>query len=286
MKSNEEAILEGVRELNRLEKDFIRFTYESKKPEDDVQLEAWFREAVAISAKAFDLKNEILSEFHDTTSLSIHDNEVLRTLDTIRSGRKMYSISFYENFARFVNEKFENLQDKLDVTLTDYLCSSKGSLFDEFHSFFDIYGYYEAKCKIGPIISSLHVPGGILSYFEEIKEVFAFGQYRSCIALCRALLEMSLWDRLSRKKVFKDSDSNVTSIDVAKEDNLYKYINLAKYHNILDAGGVKIANEIRKISNGILHIRSRDIKVTERDAFKVIFSTIQIIEDLYRDQGI
>ena len=170
--------------------------------------------------------------------------------------------------------------------MTDYLCSSKGSLFDEFHSFFDIYGYYEAKCKIGPIISSLHVPGGILSYFEEIKEVFAFGQYRSCIALCRALLEMSLWDRLSRKKVFKDSDSNVTSIDVAKEDNLYKYINLAKYHNILDAGGVKIANEIRKISNGILHIRSRDIKVTERDAFKVIFSTIQIIEDLYRDQGI
>lgn len=285
VKENEEFILKKVRELNSLERDFIRFTYESKKPEDDSQLEAWFREAVAISAKAFDVKNEILTEFHDTTVLSIHDNEVLKTLDIIRRNKKMYSIAFYENFAAFVNEKFENWQDKLDLTLTDYLGSSKGNLFDEFHSFFDIYGYYEAKCKIGPIISSLQVPEGIIAYFEEIKEVFAFGQFRSCIALCRALLEMSLWDRLNRKKVFTDSDSNVTSIDVAKEDNLYKYINLAKYNKILDGSGFKKANSIRKTSNSILHIRKGELKVDAKDAFRVIFNTVQIVEDLYRDQG-
>ena len=78
MKGSEELILKRVRELNRLEKDFIRFTYESKKPEDSAELETWFRKAVAMSAKAFHLKNEILTVFHDTTSLSIHDGEVLR----------------------------------------------------------------------------------------------------------------------------------------------------------------------------------------------------------------
>jgi hypothetical protein len=284
VKVSEEFILKRVRALNRLEKDFIKFTYESKKPEDDAELEAWFRKAVAMSAKAFDLKNEILTELHDTASLSIYDSEVLRTLDIIRRNEKMYSISFYENFAKFVNEKFENWQDKLDLTLTDYLCSSGKDLSEEFHSSFDLYGYYEAKAKVGPIISSLQVPPAILSYFEEIKNVFAFGQYRSCIALCRALLEMSLWDRLSRKKVFTDTDSKVTSIDVAKEDNLYKYINLAKYNNILDGSGVNTANNIRKTSNGILHIRSRVVKIDEKDALKIIFSTVQIVEELYRDQ--
>jgi hypothetical protein len=71
---------------------------------------------------------------------------------------------------------------------------------------------------------------------------------------------------------------------VAKEDNLYKYINLAKYNNILDGSGVNTANSIRKTSNGILHIRSRVVKVDEKDALKIIFSTVQIVEELYRDQ--
>ena len=147
---------------------------------------------------------------------------------------------------------------------------------------FGIIDYYYRKLKIGPIVSSSTLPQNILSYFNEIRETYAFGQYRSSIALCRALLEMTLLDKLKKLKVFADRNSNVISIDVAKEDNLFQYIKLAKWKRILDRKMINSAHEIRMISNKILHRKDESIKPTEKTAFKIISETVMLIETMYR----
>ena len=69
---------------------------------------------------------------------------------------------------------------------------------------FDITSYYLAQITIGPIISSFKIPSYLLSYFNEIKETYAFGKYRASVALCRALLEMALYRKLKAKGAFRD----------------------------------------------------------------------------------
>jgi len=67
-----------------------------------------------------------------------------------------------------------------------------------------------------------------LSYFNELKESYAFGQYKASTALCRSLLEIALYEKLKARGVFKNKNPKVTNIDVTKEDNLCRYIKHGK----------------------------------------------------------
>ena len=282
MVTYEESILENTRKLNQLEKDFLKFTYESKTPQNKEELDSYFKQAALLSIDAFEVRNKILADFHDITNLTIHDPSVVITLDKIRNNDHFCSISFYEGLADLFNRNTEDQREKWDISIEEYLHTTFDELFDDFHSGFSVYGYYTAKMKIGPIITSFHVPQNILGYFDEIKETFAFGQYRSTIALCRALLEMTLFDKLNRLKVFKSSNPKITSIDEAKKDNLYEYIHLAKWKRIINHNDVEAAHRVRKSSNGILHIKDRESKPTEKVTFEIIFDTVKLIESLYR----
>jgi 3-methyladenine DNA glycosylase AlkD len=160
----------------------------------------------------------------------------------------------------FINKGIENPWEKYDVSLRDFISDYKfDELFDEFHSWFDLVGYYHAKAKIGPIVSASRISNEQVStYFDEIKEAYAFGQYRSSIALSRALLEMSLFDKLKRKGAFKQSSNKVVSIDVAKEDSLFKFINQAERFGILNHKMASLAHEVRKSANRVLHLKTAD----------------------------
>ena len=81
---------------------------------------------------------------------------------------------------------------------------------------------------------------------------------------------------------FKNSNTKVTSINVAKEDNLYKYINLAKWKHILNNNDTDIAHHIRISSNEILHIKDKKSEQTEKVAYEIIFKTVKLIESIYR----
>jgi len=281
MATREEKILIKARKLDELEKSFLKFTYEEGLP-DKENYKEYLRKAVEISAEAFELKNEILFLYHDITNLTIHDPVALKILDKIRNKEKLHSVSFYEGLAKLVNKDVKNWNERWETSIEDFLASSDEDLFDEFHSWFGIYEYYAAKCKIGPIISSFHIPESMIDYFEEIRETFAFGQYRASIALSRALLEMALFDKLNRKRAFKNRPSKVVSIDVAKEDNLYTYINLAKFHKIIDSERRDLAHSIRQKANAVLHIKDKASRPSQKETFEIIFETITLIEFLYR----
>jgi len=172
--------------------------------------------------------------------------------------------------------------DNLGLNINDILQSKFDDLFSDFHSWFDIIGYYQSRIRIGPIISMAKVPDHILAYFDEAKDTFAFMQYRSTIALSRALLEMVLFDKLKGKRAFSNTDPKVTDINVAREDNLCRYINLAKFHKLLTQSEGDIAHKVREQANSILHNKTSKSKPNELETLEIVLDTMKLVEKLYR----
>ena len=164
-------ILEKTRDFNRIEKEFIRFTYDSKKPETETEFSDFFIKSIRLATDAYNLKNEIVFEFQNITTINIYDNAVKKTLDKIRKNKRFESIHFYESVAELINADKDSLWDKVGVTIDDYLRFEKfDEIFEEFNSWFDYPSYYHSKMKIGPIITSSHFPKGVKSYFIKIQK--------------------------------------------------------------------------------------------------------------------
>ena len=279
----EKEILNKVRKLDSLEKDYLKYSYECKKPENSEEIKNYLDKALGLAQEAFVLKNDIKIKFSQITDLAVYDPAVLKIIDKIKNNETFYSISFYKNIAEMLNKNIDNWNDKLDLSTREYLLSEKyDELFNDFHTWFDVCNYYNAKMDIGAIISSAIVPKKILPYFNEIREVYAFQQLRASIALSRALLEMVLFEKLNRLNAFKNRMPQPTNISPEKEGNLNIYIRMAKNKRILKGTEVDTAHKIRKFCNQVLHLTNEEIKPDFSGTFRIIIDTISLIESIYR----
>jgi len=282
MTSYEDHINAKVREFIQLEKYFLKFTYESKKPKNEHDLDLFFNGAIKIASKAFDLRNEIMEDFHDVTDLQIYDQKIKEILNKLKRNDKFHSIAFYQYIAQLINKTTENYSEKWLVDIRDYLSAKHDDLWEDFFSWFNLNSYYYAKIKIGPIVTSSHLPRSVQNYYNEIKEAYAFGLYKSSIALSRALLEMSLFDKLNKRGLFKSSNQKVINFDIAKEDNLYRYILCAKKEGLLDSKSKELADQVRGSANSILHLKENEQNLSEKETMEIIFKTVEVIEALYK----
>jgi len=271
---SEKLLLQKVRRFGELEKEFLRYTYEAPNPATKDESKDFLLKAVQIAWDAFKLRSEILYEISELREVTIHDKNALRLLDGIRNGDPFYSISFHE--------KLFSENEDVPTSMDDFLRQKFDNLFEEFHSWFDLIGYFVSKTRIGPIISASKIPDHLLAYFNELKETYAFHQYRSSLALCRSLLEIGLYDKLKARGIFKATNPKVTHIDIAKEDNLNRYINIAKWEHLLSPASYEIVNKIRTSANSILHPKDKEPQLNAKQVFETIFDTIRIIETLYR----
>ncbi len=278
----EKQILDNVRKLELLEREFKKFNYETATPRNSDESISFLREIIRIAGEAFTTRNKILEDFKDVTELNIQDKQALGLLDSVRRNDKLYSIAFYENVGGIINADAENQENKMPTSIEDILNDKFEDIFSDFHSWFDVTSYYLAQITIGPIISSFKIPSYLLSYFTEIKETYAFGKYRASVALCRALLEMALYRKLKAKGAFRDKDPKVTGINVAREDNLNRYINMAKWEKVLSKDSLDLAHQIRKTANGVLHIKDSEKQLNKKIVVDTIFATLRILEGLYR----
>lgn len=290
MTTSEQRITEKVRKLDQLEKEFLRFTYESKKPENETELKEFFYEQINIAGKADEIRKEILSDpaYYEKTILQV-PKDVERTLREIRKQKqdRFYTIKFLSGLAKQIEQTTEDVEEIDKRSFKNYLSAldEERWFLSDFTNEYDFIDYYYSKMKIGPIIASFHIPDYIQDYFNEIRETYALGLYRSSVALCRALLEMSLFDKLSRKGVFRDRNSKVTNMDMVKEDTLIRFIYLGKRERILNNEKKDLAHGIRKSANNILHLKGKnkkeDLPLSEKDTFEIVINTIKVIEYLY-----
>lgn len=73
---------------------------------------------------------------------------------------------------------------------------------------FGITEYYYNRFIIAPILISKTSPPGLTGYYNEIRESFACGLFRSSITLCRALLEQCLLDELLKNRDIARKEEN------------------------------------------------------------------------------
>lgn len=282
--SPEVKLAELARKFEALERDFLKYTYETKKSSTHEDLLEFLKETSHIAAQAYHTKQEILESFCQMSEIRVSDPSIQHVLEKIRRDEPFYSVSFYNAMVEDLKESAENAGDLPDSDIITALIESKwDSFFEDFHSWFDINGYFYAKMKIGPIISSFEVPQHLLVYFREIQETFAFSQYRAAIALCRALLEMCLYRKLSAKRAFSNRGAGkVVPIQNAREDSLFRFINMAEKCRLLSESEAETAHGIRLGANKILHVKESPAIPSETHTLNIILGTISILQRLYK----
>jgi hypothetical protein len=220
------------------------------------------------------IKNEILELFVNRLNVQVFNDSVKETLNKIRNNEQFYCISFYEEYSQRVEEK-SGKSLSFAINFEQFLDAKYDEWYDDFYQRFHPIRYYKEIMTIGPVISSSKIPSDARSYFDEIRECYALELNASAVALCRAVMEMCLTDKLLKKRYYKHP--NVVPF------NLPVLINDAKKAGLLDGQTKQMANQIKQSAKKILHPKNVDHKsvFTKMNTFEIITNTIKVIERLY-----
>jgi len=109
-------VTEKVRDFIQIEKNFLRIIYEEGNLDSSKEVRYQkFEKLLNLSIEASDLKNKILSDFHDVVDLQIYDPDVRLSLKKMKENEHFYSIAFYESFAELHNKNAKDYCDKWDT---------------------------------------------------------------------------------------------------------------------------------------------------------------------------
>jgi len=283
----ERDIIDNINALNALEKEFLKYEYEAKKPEDAQTLKDYLLDIIGISQNAFELLTKIQRDLGEIDTVKINNSRMKEQIGEIVKGKlKFYSISFYRNCIEKCNEnepdETKHLTSKIrDLLYDEFMDGGADDIFSDFHSFFDMPAFYFRRIQVGPIVSSTTLPLGVQRYFAEIKDAYAYGLNTSSIALCRSLLEMALSQKLS-KGLKKGAPDDVVNISGEREDSLIRLIYEAKNARKITSDLAKAAHGIRKRANEVIHLKDDYKKPSQEETLSCILETIKIIESLYR----
>ncbi|HPD57535.1 MAG: hypothetical protein BWY26_01232 [Elusimicrobia bacterium ADurb.Bin231] len=281
MKSISEDLIIDIRKLLDIEKEYNKYVYETKGPETKQEIEVYLKNIMSKAKDAYTLRHKILLNSEEIDIIQIRDNGVKEILSKIRENKdKFYSVSAHIQFSGLLNGNRDD-NKKISTDLSDQLLSDDDLLL-KFHGSFSYIDYYIRRIKVGPIIYTSYLPIALKQYFSEVRQAYAFGLYRSSIIMCRSVLEISLYDKLKRKKLISNITSNVTDMKKYFDDKLFELIKITKNNNIINKHLSDRCHEIREIANKVLHLKEDEIKVAEDDVLKMIKDTLEIVEYLYK----
>ena len=174
--------------------------------------------------------------------------------------------------------------DKFPESMEDHIYKNIDDIILDFYGLYDISEHFVRCIMVGCIIVHHEQDQSINSYYSEIRETYAWGLHRSCLALCRALIEMVLHGELERMGKLKPSSSpNAVRIETGREYDAPPFnilIGDAKRCRILSYREASVAHKIRKMANGILHLRdgSGSDSLSADVMFETIRDTVTVVE--------
>jgi hypothetical protein len=123
-----------------------------------------------------------------------------------------------------------------------------------------------------PPIAGVAAPE-VLAILREATRAYLFGQMRSCVSLCRALVEATLESRVSKTEIIEERQG--TRLD---KGTLECLIDIALRREILSRKMAGQAHEIRKLGNKVLHARTGP---SAERVWAVLLDTREIVEAVY-----
>lgn len=249
----------------------------------NLKTELDFEESISLIFKALkiveDLNFCIVEQ--DPSNLETVEDNIRNTLKMVRNGKGLKCIDAYETLKEYLKPNMGALNNQ-GADERNFVENNWDSLFDIFHSCFDINSYFQNKLKIGPLITSSSVPNELKSNFVELKEAYAYGLGNACVALCRMLIEIGYADVLSKFSDYKDAlKINRVAKDKAKfEFSLFENINIASSLNLISQELAEKSHKIRMAGNDIIHT-NKSVNHKESDPADIIESTVQVLETIY-----
>jgi len=276
-----EEIVTDIRKLRDLEAEYLKYTYETKRPDNDEESKNYLLTIIRKSSEAYRLRYKIVLNSQKIDVLQVRDDNVRQIFNEIRKEKDTFhSVSSYISILELLNKDVGE-HDQIPTNLCDQLLADDNVLSD-FHGWFDYIKYFIRRIKIGPIIYSSYLPNNVKNYFSEVRDAYAFGLYRSSVIMCRSIIEISLFNKLQKRKFITDARAKISTVQDYLDDKLIELIRIAEYKNIINKRLSKLSHEIRKAANKVLHLKEDDIKLVEDEAMKIIRDTVEVVEHIYK----
>lgn len=265
------SLAEKVSKFNQLEESF-----KEKLDLLDKFEENSYKTIFNLVFDAVKLKDQIELELAKTapSNLQMHDPKLRDTISLIRDGHQFITTYAYELFTK----KDDDSSFGDDNYHFDF-----DTLLDHFMSWFDVPTYYRAKLTVGPIVTSKSLPDKLSTYFAELRDAYAYGLDKSCRALCRALLELCLTDKLSQILAYnlKLKEYRKRKKKPEWDFDLYTKISHAYENELFDSDLKILADSIRNSGNETLHAFSNKKLDPQKNDLEIIKDTVKIVEHLY-----
>lgn len=268
-------IINKAEELFEVEQGYLKLV-KFKKNNDAKEIISFIFKALSLEEK---LKLYIAE--HDPSDLEIKTENIRNTVKMVRDGKGLKSIEAYETLKEYFNSNAAS-KNSSGIEDLNFFENNWDNLFEIFHSRFDINSYFQGKLEVGPLITSSSLPLELKSNFIELRESYAYGLYKACVALCRMIIEISFTDVLSKNKIYRDAlELNKTAKDNSKfEFGLFENINIASSLNLISKDLADKSHNVRKLGNKVIHTSQVDSH-SSVDTISIIKNTINIIETLY-----
>ena len=280
-KSEVQSIEQKLDRLDSIESEFASIKKELQISDSKSSITA-FEKLYELGFSADDLTSSIKYELatENYSSLKLEYPYQKELLKNINNDQDTPAVKFYKTLNTMIDATSEQ-DSKSSILSIDFFDIHYDDLFDDFHSWFDVFGFYKSRIKVGPIISRSDLPPTLIPYFHELKDSYAFGLKKSVISLCRVIIEISIDNRLVNVNLYK-----IALDDFKRKHNhdfcLKQKIAFTKKYSILPDELESKAQEIRESANAVLHISSQSDNEIKFDLLRTIENTVEIVEYLYR----
>lgn len=315
----DEDLRHEARKLMEIERRFNAIIANAS-PKDDSDYSFIFDDLLRTSREAYHTRARIVYFFHPffVDVLTVHDKEIMNIIESIKNSRDNFnSVLWYLHLVDLINqindEEIEAHSD--DAVDTNLMKADRKDLFakllslqndstnkqishKEFLTFAsemwrdeyfliqgedDILEYWNRLIEIGPLLVDKSVPQNVKDYYHEMRMSYANDLTLSCLALCRALIEASLHDLLTKKGVFKKENINSDEIEI------YKLAIYCRKYRLLDKNYIELAEKVRKKGNEMLHSKDKYSsgnsmrESSTQEVLKIVKMTSSIAECIYRN---
>lgn len=225
------------------------------------------KEMFEISKKVYDYRirgKELLLESNNILKIN-EDDRIIDAMKQIRDDKKNLSIIFYDEVMGRKSYYFEEMDESL-----------KDKFFEQFSSI----EYAINKIELKPIIVADKYSGFLEEYFEEIIRAYSFDMDIALIALCRAVLEISITDKLESNKNYQ---KDIKDRRIDKCSILAELINRALKYKVLNNEMTELTKSLKNYANDALHISAADqnSRKKKKANYKIIKDIINVVEYLY-----
>ena len=207
------------------------------------------------------LRRSLKARLLDQAVVAISDADAAKVIEKIGSGDGLPSDKVVQRISARTGESID-IHDFTDQEIADL-----GS--DLFYSWFSHHEYIQGLAELRPLIPRAAVAESVSRLIRQAKDCYAFQQYYAAYALCRMVIEASMYDICVRRGLFPDLGDNVAHFDKSPRE-LRKKVSSGLLKQRLD----RLYGDL----SDVIHTGKSASKEEARAAFD---DTLQVVEQLY-----